>query len=87
MPQYRIYFLSNRTGRIERHEEFEATDDEAALGAIEAHRLGDRPVELWTAGRKVVHLDTGLATSGLPSHSTGSSSELHSAPSRGAFRF
>ena len=87
MPHYRIYFLSSRTGRIEHHEEFEAADDDAALGAIEAHRFGDRPVELWTGGRKVVQFDTGLAVSGMPSHGLGANAEAHALHSRGAFRF
>jgi hypothetical protein len=68
MPHYRIYFLSSRTGRIERHEEFEARDDDEAVEAIDAHLLGDRPVELWTGGRKVAQFDTALAVSGLASH-------------------
>jgi hypothetical protein len=86
MPQYRLYFLSSRTGRIERHEQFEARDDAEALDHIDAHLLGDRPIELWTGGRKVAQADTALALSGLASRGLWSSSERNTSHTR-AFRF
>lgn len=64
MPHYRLYFLSRRNGSIERFEEFEARDDEAALAVIE-QRLGDQPLELWSGGRKIGQFETALALSGL----------------------
>jgi hypothetical protein len=66
MPQYRLYFLGIRTGRIESHEQFEARDDEEALSFIQPH-VGDHPLELWTGGRRIARFDTALALSGLSS--------------------
>lgn len=56
MSYYRLYFWSNRTGRIERFEEFEAQDDIQALGMVEP-RLGDQISELWNGSRKVRKFD------------------------------
>ena len=66
MPHYRLYFLSSRSGSIERFEEFEARDDDEALALID-HRIGDQPLELWTGGRKVGQFECALALSGLTS--------------------
>lgn len=66
MPHYRLYFLSRRNGSIERFEEFEARDDDAALAEIE-QRIGDQPLELWSGGRKIGQFETALALSGLAS--------------------
>lgn len=60
MAFYRLYYLDSRTGRIDRHEQFEALDDDAALDAIEPH-IGDQPLELWTGGRKVGQFEDALA--------------------------
>lgn len=66
MPHYRLYFLSRHNGSIERFEEFEARDDDAALAVIE-QRIGDQPLELWSGGRKIGQFETALALSGLAS--------------------
>lgn len=66
MRQYRLYFLNSRTGRIERHQQFEATSDEEALDLIRP-LIGTEPLELWTGGRKIGQFDTALALSGLSS--------------------
>lgn len=56
MAYYRLYFLNDRTGHIDRFEEFDVDDDEAAVAR--AHRqLGTSPLELWSGGRKVSRLD------------------------------
>ena len=85
MPHYRLYFLSSRTGSIERHEQFEARDDDDALDTIDPYLLGDHPIELWTGGRKVGQFDTALAISGLASH--WSRGEPSPPQSRSVFRF
>ena len=66
MAHYRLYFLDSRTGKIERFEEFEARDDDEALGLIE-QRIGDQPLELWSGGRKIGQFETALALSGVAS--------------------
>ena len=66
MAHYRLYFLDNRTGKIERFEEFEACDDDKALDVIEL-RIGDQPLELWSGGRKIGQFETALALSGVAS--------------------
>jgi len=66
MRQYRLYFLNSRSGRIERHEQFEAASDEEALELIRP-MIGTEPLELWTGGRKIGQFDTALAMSGLSS--------------------
>ncbi|HEU4705268.1 MAG TPA: hypothetical protein VFS45_06145 [Sphingomicrobium sp.] len=50
MADYRLYFLSPE-GHIERVEDFEAADDQAAIRA--AGRTATAPRELWCAGRRV----------------------------------
>src|SRR5512139_2463534 len=62
--QYRLYFLSNRTGSIDRHEQFEARDDDHAVELIESH-IGEQPLELWTGGRRVGRFEDALAVSGI----------------------
>jgi len=64
--QYRLYFLSNRTGSIDRHEQFEARDDDHAVELIRP-RIGEQPLELWTGGRRVGRFEDALALSGLGS--------------------
>lgn len=66
MPHYRLYFLSPRNGSIERFEEFEASDDDDALAHIDQH-VGEQPLELWSAGRRVGRFEAALALSGLVS--------------------
>ena len=66
MPHYRLYFLQKPSGSIERHEQFEARDDDDALNFIDQF-VGDKPLELWTAGRKVGQFETALGISGLVS--------------------
>jgi hypothetical protein len=64
MAHYRLYYLDSRSGKIERFEEFEACDDDDALGFIE-QRIGDQPLELWSGGRKIGQFETALALSGV----------------------
>ena len=56
MSYYRLYYLNPRSGHIDRFEEFEAEDDTGALSHAE-RRLDHSPLELWSGGRKIVHLD------------------------------
>lgn len=85
MAFYRLYYLESRTGRIERHEQFEAGDDDAALDAIEPH-IGDQPLELWTGGRKVGQFEDALAVyaMGPPGHR---SDRTHTITARRIFSF
>lgn len=66
MPVYRLYFLANPSGSIERFEEFEAADDDEALAMID-QQIGDQPLELWSDRRKIGQFDTALALSGITS--------------------
>jgi hypothetical protein len=52
MLDYRLYFMSNKTGHIQRFEEFEAEDHEAAK-QIAAAKLDSQPLELWHRHLKV----------------------------------
>jgi hypothetical protein len=51
---YRLYFLNAVSGHIERFEEYDASDDAAAIEIAE-RRWGAVPLELWSGGRKVRH--------------------------------
>jgi len=52
MNHYRLYFLTNFGGRIERFEPIQAYGDEAAIEAAKLYR-GSYPLELWQRGRMV----------------------------------
>lgn len=56
MSYYRLYFMSNFSGHIERFEEFDADDDGEAL-ALAASKQGSLPLELWCSHRKVARFD------------------------------
>jgi hypothetical protein len=56
MRYYRLYFMDRFTGHIDHFREFEAEDDDAALGIAEDWREG-RPMELWNRQRKVKRWD------------------------------
>ena len=57
MAYYRLYFLSGFSGHIERFEEFDAVDDEAAVAQANT-KQGALPLELWCSHRKVVRIDS-----------------------------
>jgi hypothetical protein len=86
MAYYRLYFLDDRTGRIERHEQFEANDDDAALDAIGPH-IGDQPLELWTGGRKVGQFESALAVYAMDCPSRWDVRARSSPPVRRIFSF
>lgn len=52
MNHYRLYFLTNIGGRIERFEPIEAHGDAAAIEAAKLYR-GSYPLELWQRERRV----------------------------------
>jgi hypothetical protein len=52
MPYYRLYFISPRSGGIQRFEEVEAADDLDAV-RLAGERLGQEPMELWCRARRV----------------------------------
>jgi hypothetical protein len=56
MFHYRLYRLNPHSGHIDGAEDLHAPDDGEAIRRIEA---GDRerPLELWSGGRKVRHFD------------------------------
>ena len=66
MPQYRLYFLTAPSGRIEHFDQFEARDDDEAVALIERH-VGEQPLELWTGRRRVGQFESALALSGIAS--------------------
>ena len=49
---YRLYKMSNPTGRFVGFEEIDAEDDLEAIRAAK-RRLGSQPLELWCGTRKV----------------------------------
>lgn len=56
MPSYRLYFMRLTDGHIDRFEDFDAVNDEAALtfakGKVNGHAL-----ELWEGHRKLHHFE------------------------------
>jgi hypothetical protein len=56
MLYYRLYFMDRFSGHIEHCREFEAADDEAAIGVAEGWNEGG-PMELWNLQRKLRHWD------------------------------
>jgi len=52
MNHYRLYFLTNIGGRIERFEPIEAHGDASAIEAAKLYR-GTYPLELWQRERRV----------------------------------
>ena len=57
MSHYRLYFMNERSGHIDRAENLEADDD---VQAVEAARklAGKQPLELWRDTRKVYRFET-----------------------------
>ena len=56
MPSYLLYHMDSYTGHIERTEQIHASDDVAAVHALQQQEE-DHPRELWRAGRKVARID------------------------------
>jgi hypothetical protein len=72
MPVYRLYCL--RKGRIVRGENFDATDDDAAIAAVSARSL-DVDCEIWQAARLVATIPLGGEPAQPKPNSGGSSPE------------
>lgn len=53
---YRLYFMDLRSGHIIRFDEYQATDDEAAL-ALAQEKEGANPLEIWSDHRKVARIE------------------------------
>lgn len=60
MAHYRLYFFDREFARINRVEEFEATDDLAACATAARLASGD-PMELWRHEWKIQTFDRELA--------------------------
>ena len=56
MSIFRLYFMSPHNGHIERFEDFEATDEDAAV-ELACQREGASPLELWCGGRKIARIE------------------------------
>lgn len=56
MGYYRLYFMDNFHGHIERFEELECVDDQEAIAVAEAKR-GPLALELWCSQRKVARVE------------------------------
>ncbi len=56
MRYYRLYFLDRFSGHIDHFREFEAEDDESAIGIAEGWRE-ECPMELWNRQHKLKHWD------------------------------
>jgi hypothetical protein len=56
MAYYRLYFMRRFDGHIDQFREFEAADDEAAIGLAEGWRT-PQPMELWNLHRKLRRWD------------------------------
>lgn len=52
MRYYRLYFMHRFSGHIDHFREFEAEDDDSALGIAETWRE-DQPMELWNQDHKL----------------------------------
>jgi hypothetical protein len=56
MPNYRLYFLNQKTGHIDKFEALQAPDDAAALARAKTFE-GEYALELWCGPRKVTHME------------------------------
>lgn len=56
VPSYRLYHMRPRDRHIDRFEDFDAANDEAAL-IFAKNKLDGHPLELWEGHRKVHRLD------------------------------
>jgi hypothetical protein len=56
MPNYRLYFLSEFSGHIDRAEDLFAPDDVSAICAVQERDVV-APMELWCGSRKVSRFD------------------------------
>ncbi len=56
MTYYRLYFMDPNSGHIFRFEEFEAAEEDEAIGRAE-RACEAEPVELWSGRRKVRRLE------------------------------
>jgi hypothetical protein len=56
MPSYQLYHMDPYTGHIDRAEQLHASDDVAAVHALQQQEEV-YPRELWRAGRKVARID------------------------------
>lgn len=70
MLYFRLYFMSLRSGHIERFAEFEAPDDVAAIALASEHE-GEQPLELWCGHRKVKRFDPAPNPSSQPLRAVG----------------
>lgn len=64
MAYYRLYFMNGFSGHIERFEELDAVDDEAAV-AFTKSMQGRLSLELWCSHRKVARVEAIDLTSQL----------------------
>lgn len=56
MPYYRLYFVNQQSGHIERFEEMDAADDAEAMAQAEPFE-GEHALELWCERRKVARIE------------------------------
>lgn len=63
MTYYRLYFMNERTGHIERFEEFEAVGDESAIERADDFSAR-APLELWSGCQKIYRLEPRSAAAG-----------------------
>ena len=54
MPGFRIFYLDARGGHITGSHDFNAEDDLDAIRLADDYRT-DKPMELWSGGRKIKH--------------------------------
>ena len=57
MPHYRLYFMNARNGHIDRVNDIQAANDEAAIEMAQPSS-GPAPLELWEGLRKVHRFET-----------------------------
>lgn len=53
---YRLYFMDPRSGHIIRFAEYQAPDDQAAIGLAQEQE-GANPLEIWSGHRKVGRIE------------------------------
>ncbi|WP_116090339.1 hypothetical protein [Sphingomonas crusticola] len=56
MTHYRLYFMNPRSGHIDRAQDLDAPDDQAALRLASTYD-GIHPLELWCNSRKVYRIE------------------------------
>lgn len=65
MPYYRLYYMNQSSGHIERFEEFDTADDVEAVRTV-SPSAREQPLELWCENRKIQRFESTLLFQFVP---------------------